>query len=71
MKPTPVASATTLAIALRTLRCFNAAAFTALAFFYFASYCLPAAPFFALQLVPAAATPLFTTPSLSASKDAP
>jgi hypothetical protein len=55
---------------MRTMRCFNAAAFTALAFFYFASYCLPAAPFFALQLVPAAATSIFTTPSLSASKDA-
>lgn len=55
---------------MRTLRCFNAAAFSALAFFYFASYCLPAAPFFALQLVPSAGTTLLTTPSLSTSKDA-
>lgn len=70
MKPTSFAPASTLAIAMRTLRCFNAAAFAALAFFYFASYCLPAAPFFALQLVPATAAGNFTTPSLSASKDA-
>ncbi|MFB9243088.1 hypothetical protein IV454_26370 [Massilia antarctica] len=69
MKPNPVASATTLAIVLRTMRCFNTAAFTALAFFYFASYCLPAAPFFALQLLPSAAATHPTTPSLSATKD--
>jgi hypothetical protein len=71
LKPTPVASATTLALALRTLRCFNGAAFAALAFFYFASYCLPSAPYFALQLVPAAAASLLTTPNHSASKDLP
>ena len=55
---------------MRMVRCFNAAAFAALAFFYFASYCLPAAPFFALQLVPATGTTIFNAPSVSASKDA-
>lgn len=69
MKPTPVAPATTLATAMRTLRCFNAAAFAALAFFYFASYCLPAAPYVWLQLVPANAGTLLSTPFHSASKD--
>jgi hypothetical protein len=30
-----------LPFVLHAIRCFNAAAFAALAFFYFASYCLP------------------------------
>lgn len=54
---------------MRTLRCFNAAAFAALAFFYFASYCLPAAPYVGLQLLPALGSAALHTPFHSASKD--
>ncbi|MYM80870.1 hypothetical protein GTP44_02690 [Duganella sp. FT50W] len=47
-------SLNSLAFALRALRCFNAAAFAALAFFYFASYSLPPLPSHSLKLVPLA-----------------
>ncbi|MDQ1811997.1 hypothetical protein RBA41_01635 [Massilia sp. CCM 9210] len=51
MNPSIFAARASLAIFLRTLRCFNAAAFVALAFFYFASHCLPPLPAFPMQLI--------------------
>jgi hypothetical protein len=47
-----------LTIVLRAIRCFNAAAFAALAFYYFASYCLPTFSVRQQALVPADALPL-------------
>lgn len=43
-----------LAFVLRTMRCFNSAAFVALAFFYFASFSLPSLPLHSLKLIPVA-----------------
>lgn len=52
MNQSGISTPDTLAIVLRTVRCFNVAAFVALAFFYFASYSLPLLPSYSLQLIP-------------------
>ncbi|MYM41931.1 hypothetical protein [Duganella qianjiadongensis] len=57
MNQSDIATQNTLVIVLRTVRCFNAAAFIALAFFYFASYSLPPLPSYSLRLI------LITQPS--------
>jgi hypothetical protein len=51
------ASQSALAAFLRAVRSFHAAAFVALAFFYYASYCLPPLPSCSLQLAPFARPP--------------
>jgi hypothetical protein len=52
MNQSGISALNSLAFVLRTMRCFNAAAFVALAFFYFASYSLPSLPSHSLKLIP-------------------
>ena len=52
MNQSGISTLNSLGFALRTVRCFNAAAFVALAFFYFASYSLPLMPSHSLKLIP-------------------
>jgi hypothetical protein len=54
MNRSVAASRGPLAVVLKTVRCFNAAAFAALAFYYCAAYCLAPQPGQALQLIPLA-----------------
>lgn len=54
MNQSGISRTSSLAIVLQAVRCFNAAAFAALAFFYFASYILPPLPSHALKFVPMA-----------------
>lgn len=54
MNQSNVSALNSLAFVLGTVRCFNAAAFVALAFFYFAAYSLPAPPSHSLKLSPLA-----------------
>lgn len=52
-----------LPLALRAIRCFNAAAFAALAFFYFGMHCLGSPAIGQIALTPLApATPMTSQP---------
>jgi len=56
MNRSVISTLNSLGFVLRTVRCFNAAAFVALAFFYFASYSLPPLPSYSFKLIPLAQT---------------